>query len=103
VAHLERGGHYLTIRDNQLVRLHPGSSMEQAPEWVLYHELVLTSQNYIRTATAIRPEWLLDQAPNYYGPSELERFPSCEAKRILEGLRIRHAKDKFLLEKRRKT
>ncbi|KAJ8612995.1 hypothetical protein MRB53_037203 [Persea americana] len=28
-------------------------------DWVLYHEFVLTSKNYIRTVTAVKAEWLL--------------------------------------------
>ena len=50
------------------------------------------TQNYIRTVTSVRPEWLLEMAPHYY---DLERFPACEAKRILEGLKIRLAKEKY--------
>lgn len=99
VAHLERGGTYLTVKDNQIVRLHPSTALEVTPEWVLYNEYVLTTQNYIRMVTAIRPEWLLETAPHYY---DLDRFPSCEAKRALENLKIRQAKEKYLEEKRRR-
>jgi pre-mRNA-splicing factor ATP-dependent RNA helicase DHX15/PRP43 len=28
-------------------------------EWVVYNEFVLTTKNYVRTVTAVRPEWLL--------------------------------------------
>lgn len=100
VAHLERGGTYLTVKDNQIVRIHPSSVLDMTPEWVLYNEYVLTSQNYIRTVTSVRPEWLLEMAPHYY---DLERFPACEAKRILEGIKIRMAKERHFAEKRRKV
>merc|ERR1712195_170606 len=39
VAHLERTGHYLTVKDNQVVHVHPSSSLDHKPEWVEYHEL----------------------------------------------------------------
>ncbi len=54
VAHLERSGHYLTIRDDQVVNLHPSTVIERKPEWVLYHEFVLTTRNFIRTVTVIQ-------------------------------------------------
>lgn len=55
VAHLERTGHYLTIKDNQVVALHPSTALDHKPEWVVYNEFVLTSKNYIRTVTDVKP------------------------------------------------
>ncbi|KAK8769701.1 hypothetical protein V5799_013834 [Amblyomma americanum] len=83
VAHLERTGHYLTIKDNQVVQLHPSTCLDHKPEWVVYNEFVLTTKNYIRTVTDIKPEWLIKIAPNYY---DMSNFPQCEAKRQLEML-----------------
>ncbi len=80
-AHLQRGGTYATVKDGQAVRLHPSAGLTASPEWVVYHELTLTSQNYIRTVTAVRPEWLLEASPAYY---DLKRFPPGDAKRALE-------------------
>ena len=39
--------------------LHPSTVLGQDSEWVLYNEFVLTTKNYIRTITAVKPEWLL--------------------------------------------
>ncbi|MED6195048.1 hypothetical protein PIB30_034381 [Stylosanthes scabra] len=83
VAHLERPGHYLTVKDNQVVHLHPSTCLDHKPEWVIYNEYVLTSRNFIRTVTDIRGEWLVDIAPHYY---DLSNFPNCEAKHVLERL-----------------
>lgn len=33
VAHLERTGHYLTAKDNQVVYLHPSTCLDHKPEW----------------------------------------------------------------------
>ncbi|UMM22336.1 hypothetical protein L5515_003602, partial [Caenorhabditis briggsae] len=49
VAHLERSGHYVTVKDNQLVNLHPSTVLDHKPEWALYNEFVLTTKNFIRT------------------------------------------------------
>lgn len=50
---------YMTIKDNQTVLLHPSTVLAHEAEWVLYNEFVLTTKNYIRTVTAVKPEWLL--------------------------------------------
>lgn len=71
---------YITVKDNQNVLLHPSTVMGVDAEWVLYNEFVLTSKNYIRTLTAVKPEWLLDISPNYYN---LDAFKDGETKRAL--------------------
>ncbi|XP_055903366.1 ATP-dependent RNA helicase DHX15 homolog [Eupeodes corollae] len=86
VAHLERTGQYLTIKDNQIVQLHPSTCLDHKPDWVIYNEFVLTTKNYIRTVTDVKPEWLLSHAPQYY---DMNNFPQCEAKRQLELLQTR--------------
>ncbi len=103
VAHLERTGHYLTIKDNQIVQLHPSTCLDHKPDWVIYNEFVLTTKNYIRTVTDVKrkfsiiligflinftypADWLLKLAPQYY---DLNNFPTCEAKRQLENLQAR--------------
>ncbi|GAB5367739.1 hypothetical protein AAMO2058_001256900 [Amorphochlora amoebiformis] len=89
VAHLERTGHYLTVKDNQVVSLHPSTVLDRKPEWVMYDEFVLTSKNYIRTTTAIKGEWLLDTSPDYY---DLSSFPECSGKHALERLHKKRAR-----------
>ena len=74
------GKSYVTVKDNQSVLLHPSAVLGQDSEWLLYNEFVLTSKNYIRTVTAIRPEWLLDIAENYY---DIDSFPKGEVKTAL--------------------
>ncbi|CAL5433423.1 unnamed protein product [Camellia sinensis] len=56
VVYLERTGHYLNMKDNQVVHLHPSNCLDHKPEWVIYNEFVLTSRNFIRTVTGVRGE-----------------------------------------------
>ncbi|KAJ1934228.1 hypothetical protein GGF37_006445, partial [Kickxella alabastrina] len=97
VAHLERNGQYLTVKDNQIVLLHPSSVLERKPEWVVYNEFVLTKRHYIRTVTEVKPEWLLEIAPHYY---DLSAFPPCEGKRILEKIALKFALSREEQERR---
>ena len=45
--------------------------LQVLPRWVVYFELVLTSKEFMRTVSEIRPQWLLEIAPHYYSKKEL--------------------------------
>lgn len=86
VAKKRSGGKgYITVKDNQDVLIHPSTVIGHDSEWVIYNEFVLTSKNYIRTVTSVRPEWLLELAPAYY---DLDNFQKGDIKLSLE--RIQH-------------
>ncbi|XP_011164448.1 pre-mRNA-splicing factor ATP-dependent RNA helicase DHX16 [Solenopsis invicta] len=73
VARLSKGGCYKTAKHNQQVAIHPNSSLFQdLPRWLLYHELVLTTKEFMRQVTEIESKWLLEVAPHYYKPKEVE-------------------------------
>ena len=82
VAHLETAGYYITVKDNQYVFIHPSSYLHGSRKatWVLFHEFVLTSKNYIRTVTEIQPEYLLQVAPHYF---DLDKMTGYAYKRDL--------------------
>ena len=82
-AHVERGGNYLTMKDEQVVSLHPSTCIPDKPEWVIYNEFVLTTKNYIRTVSAVKTEWLVEIAPHYFS---MDNFPEGTAKRSLERI-----------------
>jgi len=68
-AHIETGGkQYLTVRDQQLAFVHPSSFLQHKPEWVLYHETVVTDRLYMRNVSAIPPEMLIEVAPQFFHP-----------------------------------
>ncbi|TKA52525.1 hypothetical protein B0A53_04901 [Rhodotorula sp. CCFEE 5036] len=69
------GDAYRTIKTNQTVHIHPSSSMFQhqpPPKLILWFELVMTSREYARQVMEIKPEWLLEVAPHYFKPVDLE-------------------------------
>ena len=72
-ARLSKGGHYKTVKHNQTVMIHPNSALfEDLPRWVIYHELVFTTKEYMRNVVEIENKWLLEVAPHYYKAKELE-------------------------------
>ncbi|KAF9220670.1 P-loop containing nucleoside triphosphate hydrolase protein [Gyrodon lividus] len=82
VAHKKgEKGNYLTVKDNQVVALHPSCGLGTQPEWVVFNEFVLTTSPYVRTVTDVRPEWLFEFAPVYF---DLTTFTDGETKRVLQ-------------------
>ena len=53
------GKTYKTVKDDQSVLLHPSTVLAVDSEWVVYNESVLTTKNYVRTVTSVKPEWFL--------------------------------------------
>jgi pre-mRNA-splicing factor ATP-dependent RNA helicase DHX16 len=70
---LQKGGQYKTTKHNQTVMIHPSSCLfKEIPRWVIYHELVFTTKEFMRQVIEINPSWLVEIAPHYYKKSELE-------------------------------
>ena len=64
---------YRTIKTGQSVHIHPSSVLiDIQPRWVLYHELVLTSKEYMRSVMPLKAEWLNEVAPHYYRKKDLD-------------------------------
>ena len=81
-AKFQKNGTYRTVKSKQVVDIHPSSSLfaprggrreavaakqqKPPPEMLVYHELVLTSKEFIRQITPIQEDWLQEIAPHYY-------------------------------------
>ncbi|KAK4098539.1 P-loop containing nucleoside triphosphate hydrolase protein [Parathielavia hyrcaniae] len=61
-------GCYKTVVQGTEVYMHPSSALfgKQAAEWVVYHELVLTSREYMHWSTSVEPKWLVEAAPTFF-------------------------------------
>ncbi|PIA63012.1 hypothetical protein AQUCO_00200792v1 [Aquilegia coerulea] len=72
-AKLQKSGAYRTVKNPQTVHIHPTSGLAQVlPRWVIYHELVLTTKEYMRQVTELKPDWLVEIAPHYYQLKDVE-------------------------------
>jgi pre-mRNA-splicing factor ATP-dependent RNA helicase DHX16 len=74
-AKFQKDGAYKTIKYQHSVNVHPQSSLfkeEVPPRWVVYHELVETTKEFMRNLIVIKPEWLIEIAPHYYKPKDVE-------------------------------
>ncbi|XP_057433734.1 pre-mRNA-splicing factor ATP-dependent RNA helicase DEAH7-like isoform X2 [Lotus japonicus] len=64
---------YINCRSGMPCHLHPSSAlygMGCTPEYVVYHELVLTSKEYMQCTTAVEPQWLAELGPMFFSIKE---------------------------------
>lgn len=78
-------GEYINLRTSVTVQLHPTSALFNSgdpPDYVVYHELTLTSKEYMSTVTAVDPHWLADLGGVFY--SVKQKGWSAKDKRVTE-------------------
>lgn len=78
-------GEYINLRTSVTVQLHPTSALYglgYSPDYVVYHELILTSKEYMSTVTAVDPYWLAELGGVFY--SVKEKGYSAREKRVIE-------------------
>ncbi|EOO02890.1 putative atp-dependent rna helicase dhx8 protein [Phaeoacremonium minimum UCRPA7] len=70
-----RGDGYRTMKNNSSVWVHPSSVLKEVdppPKTIIYHELVQTSKEYMRSCLPIELKWLQELAPHFYKKKEIE-------------------------------
>jgi len=94
---------FKTLVENTPTYIHPSSSLfQRQPDWVVYHELVLTSKEYMRECIAIDPKWLVELAPRFFKQADARIMSKRKRMEKLEPLFDRfNEKDAWRLSKRR--
>jgi ATP-dependent RNA helicase DHX8/PRP22 len=78
---------YKTLTEGTTVHIHPSSALfGKQPEWVVYHELVLTSKEYMREVIAIEPKWLTEVAPSFYKTADAHKISKRKKQEKIEPL-----------------
>ncbi|KAJ1749407.1 Pre-mRNA-splicing factor ATP-dependent RNA helicase PRP16 [Coemansia sp. RSA 1821] len=66
-------GEYTNLRTGMPCHLHPTSAlygMGFTPDYIVYHELVYTSKEYMQCVTAVDPHWLAEMGPMFFSVRE---------------------------------
>ncbi|VDK25952.1 unnamed protein product [Anisakis simplex] len=66
-------GEYVNVRTGIPCFLHPTSAlfgMGYMPDYVVYHELVMTAKEYMQSVTAVDAIWLAELGPMFYSVKE---------------------------------
>ncbi|CAI9101407.1 OLC1v1038722C1 [Oldenlandia corymbosa var. corymbosa] len=78
---------YRTLVENQPVYIYPGSSLfQRQPDWVIYHELLMTTKEYMHEVTVIDPKWLVELAPRFFKASDPTQLSKRKRQQRIEPL-----------------
>ncbi|GMS80652.1 hypothetical protein PENTCL1PPCAC_2827, partial [Pristionchus entomophagus] len=78
---------YRTLVDGQTVYIHPSSAVFQnQPEWVIYHELIMTTKEYMREVTSIDPKWLVEYAPSFFKMGDSTKLSTFKKNQKIDPL-----------------
>lgn len=80
-------GEFINLRTGMKLQLHPTSAlfgMSDLPQYVVYHELMLTTKEYISIVTAVDPLWLVQYGSVFYAVRDKENKDSGLKKRRIE-------------------
>jgi len=99
-------GEYVNLRTSVAVQLHPTSALYNSgdpPDYVVYHELILTSKEYMSCVTAVDAHWLADLGGVFYsvkekgfdakGKREIEYSKREELERDIVADRAKHLRE----------
>jgi len=78
---------YRTMVEGNPVYIHPSSALfNKNPEWLIYHELVMTTKEYMRQVMCIEPKWLVELAPQFYKTADPNRMTKAKRMQKIEPL-----------------
>uniref|UniRef100_A0ACD5TBN9 Uncharacterized protein n=2 Tax=Avena sativa TaxID=4498 RepID=A0ACD5TBN9_AVESA len=66
-------GEYINCQNGTPCHLHPSSALYglgYTPDYIVYHELVLTKKEYMQCVSAVDPQWLAELAPMFFSVKE---------------------------------
>jgi hypothetical protein len=69
-------GEYINCRTGMKCNLHPTSALFGAgftPDYVVYHELIMTSKEYMQCVTSVDPFWLAELGPMFFSVRDREK------------------------------
>ena len=85
-------GEYVNLRTGIPCVLHPSSAIYGlgfTPDYVVYHELVMTTKEYMQQVTAVDPHWLAEMGPMFFSVKEaygnkMKREIEMEGQKLME-------------------
>ncbi|XP_076916304.1 pre-mRNA-splicing factor ATP-dependent RNA helicase DEAH7-like [Bidens hawaiensis] len=86
-AQLKGVGEYVNSRNGMPCHLHPSSALYglgYTPDYVVYHELILTTKEYMQCATSVEPHWLAELGPMFFSVKDSDKAMQEQRKKQKE-------------------
>ncbi|RHZ02219.1 hypothetical protein DYB35_009121 [Aphanomyces astaci] len=107
-AQIKGIGEYVNMLTGMPCNLHPSSSLfglGYTPDFVVYHELIYTTKEYMQCATSVEGEWLAELGPMFFSVKEsyksrlLKRAKERHERADMEHeMAMQSEKDQFAIE-----
>lgn len=84
----------MNLRTGMPCHLHPTSALYglgTTPEYVVYHELVMTAKEYMQCATAVDGYWLAELGPMFFSVKETGKSGREKKKQAADHLHVMEA------------
>ncbi|XP_060516896.1 pre-mRNA-splicing factor ATP-dependent RNA helicase PRP16 [Cylas formicarius] len=88
-ARLKGIGEYVNCRTGMPCYLHPTSALfglGNTPDYVVYHELVMTAREYMQCVTSVDGHWLAELGPMFFSLKETGKSGRAKKKQAAEHL-----------------
>ncbi|CAG9766149.1 unnamed protein product [Ceutorhynchus assimilis] len=88
-ARLKGIGEYVNCRTGMPCHLHPTSALfglGNTPDYVVYHELVMTAREYMQCVTSVDGHWLAELGPMFFSVKETGKSGRAKKKQAAEHL-----------------
>uniref|UniRef100_A0A8C4SN17 Pre-mRNA-splicing factor ATP-dependent RNA helicase PRP16 n=1 Tax=Erpetoichthys calabaricus TaxID=27687 RepID=A0A8C4SN17_ERPCA len=88
-AKLKGIGEYVNVRTGMPCHLHPTSAlfgMGYTPDYIVYHELVMTTKEYMQCVTSVDGEWLAELGPMFYSVKQAGKTRQENRRRAKEEI-----------------
>ncbi|RXM34294.1 Pre-mRNA-splicing factor ATP-dependent RNA helicase PRP16 [Acipenser ruthenus] len=82
-------GEYVNVRTGMPCHLHPTSSlfgMGYTPDYIVYHELVMTTKEYMQCVSSVDGEWLAELGPMFYSVKQANKSRQENRRRAKEEI-----------------
>jgi pre-mRNA-splicing factor ATP-dependent RNA helicase DHX38/PRP16 len=109
-ARLKGIGEYVNLRTGMPCHLHPTSAlygMGMTPDYIVYHELIMTVKEYMQCVTAVDGQWLAELGPMFFSLKDSSKSKSESRKKYANEVvamenEMKEAQEKFEQMKRDK-
>lgn len=84
-ARLKGIGEYVNLRTGMPCHLHPTSAlygMGMTPDYIVYHELIMTVKEYMQCVTAVDGQWLAELGPMFFSVKDSSKSKAESRKQL---------------------
>ncbi|KAJ3130570.1 Pre-mRNA-splicing factor ATP-dependent RNA helicase PRP16 [Irineochytrium annulatum] len=103
-ARLKGIGEYINMRTGMPCHLHPTSALYgrgYTPDYIVYHELVMTKKEYMQCVTAVDAVWLAELGPMFFSIKEQNFGQKDKRRQDRQEKQVMEAEHRRMTEKRR--